>query len=116
MAEVLFRELEYIDTKRAAVFVHIDGERSRQEALKTSGKFAWTLAERSRKGGHAILDSEKLAVLAEEFGEVAKEVVDGTIADDSGYPTSQARQDRLRAELIQVAACCVAWIEAIDHA
>lgn len=47
---------------------------------------------------------EKIAVLAEEFGEVVKEALDG-----------KPFGDPLRAELVQVAAVAVAWIEAIDR-
>lgn len=47
--------------------------------------------------------SRWLAILTEEVGEVAKEVVD---AESVG---------RLRAEIVQVAAVAVAWLEALDR-
>ena len=47
-------------------------------------------------------------LLMEELGEVAHELT---------YDVqSQRRMDRLRAELVQVAAMASAWIDSIDHA
>lgn len=91
-------------------------ERVRQEELRKSGKFLWTCADSTQS------NPRKLAVLAEEFGEVAREVTEELILRD------KVRKDpcdcehifakhraRLRAELIQVAAVCVAWCEALDE-
>lgn len=54
-------------------------------------------------------DYERLAVLAEEFGEVAREVLTGEgrrlARDTVGTP------EALRKEVIQVAAVAVAWAE-----
>lgn len=52
------------------------------------------------------------AVLAEEYGEAAHEIMDsyGTIGEDEEYYLN-----RLRAELIQVAAVSVAIIDNIDR-
>jgi hypothetical protein len=91
-------------------------ERMRQETLRESGKFLWTCAAL-----HVSLD-RKNSVLAEEVGEVAKEVVDIGIVDDKykkeslEFPWHRKRilLIRLRKELVQVAAVCVAWCEAID--
>lgn len=49
-----------------------------------------------------MLPERWLAILAEEVGEAAKDVIEG------------ATHGKLRAELIQVAAVAVAWAEAID--
>jgi len=49
-----------------------------------------------------------LAVLAEEVGEVSTE----TLHDRFGYPF---KISDLRADLVQVAAVAVAWIESIDR-
>lgn len=70
----------------------IEKERKRQAELKAAGKFPWTCDD-------AMVSAEaKLAVLAEEFGEVARAVCE--------------RDERnLAEELIQVAAVCVAWLE-----
>ena len=96
-------------------------ERMRQKELKASGRFAWLLEDAVRVptwGEHnidneppgrprAISNSERLAVLAEEFGEVSQLVV---------TEQSQPIELRdLRDELLQVAACCVAWVEFIDR-
>ena len=97
-------------------------ERARQERLREAGKFLWTCADPK------IDDARKLAVLAEEFGEAAREVTDAMIASDK----SRTREDRawdeaeaakiavhrakLREELIQVAAVAVAWAESLPRA
>jgi NTP pyrophosphatase (non-canonical NTP hydrolase) len=97
-------------------YAEIYAERDRQESLKVSGKFLWTCADKD------VSHQAKLAVLAEEFGEVAKEVVDYNISKDKYLADklefSRRRKlyflKRIREELIQVAAVCVAWCEAID--
>jgi hypothetical protein len=53
---------------------------------------------------------ERLAVIAEEFGEVAHDVSDLTWP----RPERQVAIAELRTELLQLAACCVAWIEDLD--
>lgn len=55
------------------------------------------------QSGHSGV--EWLAILAEEFGEVAKEAVEGHFA--------QRDNSNLKVELVQTAAVCVAWLEAI---
>lgn len=52
------------------------------------------------------------AILAEEHGEVAKEVVEYTFGRAN---TLRARLARIREELIQEAAVAVAMVEAIDR-
>lgn len=52
-------------------------------------------------------DGTWMAVLAEEVGEVAHELIEGR----RGHDTRRA----MRQELIEVAAVAVAWIEAMDH-
>lgn len=84
---------------RAAILVEISDERQRQIALKAAGRFDWTLAD----AGPSATD--KLAVLAREFGEVAQ-AVNARTAERHGVD--------LRAELIQVAAVALAWIEGLD--
>jgi hypothetical protein len=91
-------------------------ERVRQEDLRQSGKFLWTCA------AEGVPLDRKMSVLSEEVGEVAKEVVDVGIARDKyerekmAFPRHRevALLLRIRKELVQVAAVCVAWIEAID--
>ena len=79
-------------------------ERERQEQLKKAGRFAHTLAdpEMSHQG--------RLACLGEEFGEVAGAVVQCTgLSNDR-----QDGRDDLKKELIQLGACVVAWLEALE--
>lgn len=68
-------------------------ERRRQIELRKQGKFVATCAD-------DISDLERLPILAEEFGEVAR---------------AMCERDRtaLRTELVQLAAAAVAWIEGI---
>jgi hypothetical protein len=75
----------------------------RQDKLARAGKFGGTHV---MPGG---TDLERLAVLAEEFGEASIEVCKGIEVE------GQIRREGLRDELVQVAAVCVAWIAAIDE-
>ena len=84
-------------TATISALVSVKDERVRQEMLRESGKFEATCADPT-----AMTDAERFAVLGEEFGEVAREVVE------------HGPEGSLRAELVQVAAGAVAWIEAID--
>jgi hypothetical protein len=88
---------------RDSILFDIVSERFRQERLCAQGKFPATLAHPD-----ALPPAACLAVLAEEFGEVARPV-----ADDLAKPGTLDREN-LRAELIQLAACCVAWVEQLD--
>lgn len=74
-------------------------ERDKQEELKKKGKFAYTCADKEMN------DFEALAVLAEEFGEVAHEVNEG-IGDGR-----KINKQKLKKELVQTAAVCIAWLE-----
>jgi NTP pyrophosphatase (non-canonical NTP hydrolase) len=57
-----------------------------------------------------------LAILAEEFGEVAKEVCDSSIALGGGKTEKMlAALKNYRTELIQVAAVAVAMVESYDR-
>jgi NTP pyrophosphatase (non-canonical NTP hydrolase) len=83
-------------------------ERIRQELLRASGKFPWTCATIFPEGP-TISPEAKFAVLGEEFGEVARHVTEQLI-DRSRYQPAKMRE-----ELIQIAAVCVAWAEAITE-
>lgn len=85
---------------RTSIYAEIDQERARQEILKLVGRFPSTCADPTMPLGH------KLAVLAEEFGEVSYEVCEAL----AGHPAAPAD---LRDELLQVAAVCVAWVESM---
>lgn len=73
-----------------------------QDVLARSGKFGGTHV---MPGG---TDLERLAVLAEEFGEASIEVCKGIVKD--GY---ERRENLLYGELVQVAAVSLAWAAAI---
>lgn len=79
-------------------------ERKRQERLVSLGKFKETCASPT------MGDPDRYLVLAEEFAEVTVLV---TAAAFDREPPENYR-DKLRAELIQVAAVAVAWVEGID--
>ena len=108
------------ETKRENLTRVIDdviGERYRQEKLKEDGKFLFTCASPSYS------DLAKFAVLGEEYGEVAKEVVEMGItvdkyqAENAVMPPHRTLHylERIRKALIQIAAVCVAWCEALDR-
>jgi NTP pyrophosphatase (non-canonical NTP hydrolase) len=84
---------------RGDILDDISAERERQTALKAMGKF--------EREVHECSPTEALAVLAEEFGEVARVVAEMV----AGKPIDTGH---LREELIQVAAVCVSWVEGID--
>lgn len=84
------------------VLEDVESERKRQEQLKAAGRFKFTCADKD------MTHLECLAVLGEEFGETAHEVNE-TIGGHR-----ELDLEKLRKELIQVAAVCVAWAEKID--
>lgn len=87
-------------TPTLAALLEVADERNRQNE-----KFG-------RKAGHWPQSAAtKLAVLVEEVGEVATEL-QGDAPDEDEH---ERRHGRLRAELTQVAAVAVAWIEHIDN-
>lgn len=90
----------YTDTLRA--IKSIEDERDRQEQLKAAGRFKFSCADLE------MTNPERLAVLAEEFGEAAHEVNE-TIGGHAVL-----NRANLRKELVQVAAVACAWIEALD--
>lgn len=81
----------------------ITDERQHQEnigeAKRAAGKDWRSCADPRMPGG----DPMRYLVLGEEFGEVANAMLEG------------AGDAHLRAELVQVAAVAVAWVEAIDR-
>lgn len=81
---------------RAEVYALIDAERERQRT-KWNGPepHKWGKGDCS---SHEVADIVKAAVLTEETGEVSRAVLDGM---------------NLRAELVQVAAVAVAWLESL---
>lgn len=65
----------------------------------------------SKWGKQNCHDFEWVSILGEEFGEAARE------ANEANFVSGKNRGNfaKLRAELIQVAAVAVAWVEAIDR-
>ncbi len=80
---------------RDQIFAAITAERARQSA-KWAGEHDWGHGDCSSDG---VPVPVKVAVLAEECGEVAREALDGTLG--------------LKDELVQVAAVAVAWLESL---
>jgi len=109
----------FTDYVRIGVFTEIRNERNRQEQLRLQGKFLSTCATR---GEHQMTEPQCMAVLSEEIGEAAKEVVEIIIAearlhisnDETWHQRIAARKKALRKELIQCAAVIVGWIERLD--
>lgn len=108
--------VEVAEVTLLSSFREIWEERQRQETLVKAGKFLWTCAS-----ANISLD-RKMSVLSEEVGETANEIVEYGITSDKyekeqlPFPAHRRRYylERIRTELIQVAAVCVAWIEALD--
>lgn len=88
--------------KLAKVLDYIVFERGRQQALKMAGRFRYTCADPE------MSNAEKLTVLVEEMGEVARAILeDGDLANDK-------HGAELRKELVQVAAVATAWLEGME--
>lgn len=80
----------------------VSRERNRQERLFLDGVHARRMSD-----PEGMTHAERLAVLVEEVGEVSREICESI----GGRPIDKAH---LREELVQNAAVCVAWIEALD--
>lgn len=87
------------------ILAEVSDERLRQEALKLAGRFTHTCAD-------AMPDGARVAVLGEEFGEVCRAVLESGTA---GTTSQDVHGKALRAELVQVAAVAIAWIEGLDR-
>jgi hypothetical protein len=83
-----------------AVRDSIRGERRRQADLIDAGTIPWDCASPD------VPDVEKLPVLLEEVGEVARALLTGI--------TTPADRAHLRDELIQAAAVAAAWAQALS--
>ncbi len=115
------------DLPMTKAYLDVLAERIRQEELKAAGKFLWSCADNTftKADGTVVVvtEAEKCAVLGEEVGEVAKEVVEliigaskdpGTSGAGAGGFDYEAGLALIRKELIQVAAVCVGWVESLD--
>lgn len=81
----------------------IADERQRQDYLKSIGRFKYTLAD------DGLSDAIKLACIMEEVGEIARNILASAGKMTDGDPTPAAQYK----ELMQIAALCVAWMEAL---
>lgn len=90
-----------VGTKLEHVLTLIGSERKRQLVLKAQGRFEYTASD------DGITDAQRLAMIVEEVGEVARNVLarDGMVTD------GDASDAELRKELCQVAALCASWME-----
>ena len=93
-----------IRVKLFDVLFHVETERKRQLILKAQGRFKYTPSDEE------LTDFERLAMIAEELGEVSRNclaraelVTDGEKSDPALYK-----------ELGQVAALSVAWMQSLD--
>lgn len=84
---------------RNDIYNEINAERDRQD-----DKFGWIGTTSTMSGDDEF---KKLGVLGEEYGEVSRELLETEFAGVHGTTP------HLEEELIQCAAVCVAWIEAI---
>ncbi len=98
-------------TRNAHIYEASDDERARQERLRLDGKFLHTCASPDFV---AFTHFGRAAVLTEEVGEVARAVLDVEKIAEGRHEDALAFK-KLRAELIQTAAVCVAYIEALDN-
>jgi hypothetical protein len=90
-------------TVRQQVLDRIDIERIRQENLREAGRFTHTAAS------NGISEADRLAILTEEVGEVAGEVL-----GFSGLAADRGDGGRLRKEVLHVASVAVAWLEYLE--
>lgn len=89
----------------SAIFEEILDERVRQEHLKIERDWKWSMAT------PYVESYKKLMPLMEEVGEVAHAV---RVTEGFAVAGNTHENHGLRVELIQVAACAVAWIQALD--
>jgi len=87
----------------ASVQEEVTREVARQFELKAEGRFKHSI------GDAEMTPAQKLAVLTEEVGEVARAAL-----EREGLVNDKHDSD-LRTELIQVAACAVAWVACMDR-
>ena len=101
------------------VLLAVHHERRRQNRLVLEGKFSWNC------GDPRVPWAEKVAVLMEEVGEASREVVEWMISRDKYAADPQLKvmpphreayfRTRLKTELIQIAAVCVAFAESLTE-
>jgi NTP pyrophosphatase (non-canonical NTP hydrolase) len=95
--------LSFATSQTHRVLADIAAERARQDELRDAGRFEFTAAD-----SPGLTNDQRLTMLTEELGEVAREVqnLGGTVHD------GEASASKLYTELIQVAAIALAFAEA----
>lgn len=88
---------------RAEIYDAISDERERQERMRIEKGWAWSM------GTPGVPHIQKLMPLMEEAGEVAR-----AVRVETGFATDRPGH-ALRAELIQLAACAVGFLEALEE-
>lgn len=83
------------------IFDRIKIERIRQEHLQRTDLIPYTAASTN------VTNYQKIAILAEEVGEISK------VLNDYYKTDADQRLSDLKSELIQAAAVCVAWLESL---
>lgn len=101
--------------RTAHVLRDVEAERQRQEQIgeaKRAQGIDWrSCADPAMAGG----DDRRYVVLGEEVGEVARALLErGFVPKHLEGQVDAIGDPELRAELVQVAAVAVAWVEAID--
>lgn len=90
---------------REEIFQAITQERERQERLLVERNWKWSMAT------IGVDDTLKLMPLMEEVGEVAHAI---RVKEGFAVAGNNHNNHGLQAELIQVAACAVAWLESLE--
>lgn len=83
------------------VLLSIERERIRQGELKAEGRFRYTPSDGE------ITETQVIAMIGEEFGEVCRNVLSREKLVQDGNLTNGA----LYKELCQIAALCAAWMQ-----
>lgn len=101
MSERKIAEMTGHEQKLEFALSEVEEERERQLKLKAEDCYAYTPSD------DELNNPLRLAMIVEEVGEVARNVLSGAglVADGQSSDLAQ------RAELCQVAALCVAWME-----
>lgn len=102
------------DVLQSKLLKQVKAERDRQDDLQAQGKFPCTCADtpnfcQEYWTGRGLVRAGKLAILTEELGEVSRHVNEALI-DERRY-----QPEKLKKELIEVAAVAIAWAESIEH-
>jgi NTP pyrophosphatase (non-canonical NTP hydrolase) len=92
-----------IPKKQYEILKNVLDERVRQDQLKAQDRFKYTCAD------WELDESECLAVLMEEVGEVAREVL-----GKQGL-TTDGKDGKLQTELVECAAVILAWLERYER-